>query len=204
MTIRKGEQWGSSIKMPSHIRQAHSDAEIAQCSSGDFISITGGDIHFALGSPVLLESELDCTLLQLDALHVHITLADGSRCDSFAASCIQIGRFFSPIHRDRFICLTNGGIVDGRNIAPRAHPNDGRFDVMTIDASMSIRDRLTARKKAVTGSHLPHPLISVRQGDTFTEQRLGRHESLSIDGVDIPKWSEISVSILPDYWQIVV
>lgn len=204
MTIRKGEQWGSRIKMPSHIRQVHSDAEIAQCSSSDFISIKGGDIHFALGSPVLLQSELDCTLLQLDALHVHVTLVDGSRSDSFAASCVQIGRFFSPLHRGRFICLTNGGIVGGRNIAPRAHPNDGRFDVMTIDASMSIRDRLTARKKAVTGSHLPHPLISVRQGDAFTEQRRGRHESLSIDGVDIPKWSEISVSILPDYWQIVV
>ena len=46
MTIRKGEQWGSSIKMPTHIRQAHSDADIAQCSSGEFISITGGDILF--------------------------------------------------------------------------------------------------------------------------------------------------------------
>ena len=204
MTIRKGEQWGSRIAMPSPIRQVHSDSELAHCSSSDFISLTGGDIHFTLGSPVLRETETECTLLPVDALQCRITLTNGSVKELLAASCVEVGRFFSLLHRGRFICITNGGIVDGRNLALRAHPNDGRFDVMTIDASMSLRDRITARKKAVTGSHLPHPRISVRQNDVFTVQGMGRRERLCIDGVTIPHWSEISVRILPDYWQIVV
>ena len=204
MTIRKGEQWGRRIAMPTPIHQVHSDSELAHCSSSDFISLSGGDIHFTLGSPVLLETETECTLLPVDALQCRITLTDGSKRDVSAASCIEVGRFVSLLQRGRFICITNGGIVDGRNLAPRAHPNDGRFDVMTLDAAMSLRDRLTARKKAITGSHLPHPCISVRQNDVFSVQRTGRRERLCIDGINIPNWSEISVSILPDYWQIVV
>lgn len=204
MTIRKGEQWGRRIAMPSHIRHVSSDAEIALCASDDFIALSNGDIHLTLGSPALQQHETECTLLQVDALQVLISFTDGSERVSLAASCIEIGRFFSPLHRDRFICITNGGIVNSRNIAPRAHPNDGRFDVMTVDASMSIRDRLTARKKALTGSHLPHPCLSVRQSDTFSTQRQGHRDVLLIDGVSISDWTEVSVSILPDYWQIVV
>lgn len=204
MTIRKGEQWGSRIAMPSHIRHVSSDAEIALCTSDDFISISNGDIHLTLGSPVLQKNEAECTLLLIDALQVHILLTDGSENVSLAASCIEIGRFFSVLHRHRFICITNGGIVDSRNLAPRAHPNDGRFDVITVEASMSIRERLIARKKALTGSHLPHPCLSVRQSESFSTQRQGHRDDLVIDGVIISDWTEVSVSILPDYWQIVV
>jgi hypothetical protein len=69
---------------------------------------------------------------------------------------------------------------------------------------MSFRNRLLAHKKAVTGTHLPHPQISVHQVDTFNSQNVGRGESLAIDGTNIANWTEISVTILPDYWQVVV
>jgi diacylglycerol kinase family enzyme len=129
---------------------------------------------------------------------------DGSEQHMIASSRVEIGAFLSPIGRRRFVCVTNGGIVNGRNLAPRAHPNDGRLDVMTVDATMTFRNRLIARKKAVTGTHLPHPRISVRQDDTFISQKSGKRERLSVDGIAIKEWSEVFVMIFPDYWQVVV
>ena len=204
MTIRKGEQWGSRIPTPSRIRHVSSDAEIAQCSPEDFIAVGGGDIYTTLGSPAFVSAADECTLLPMDALQVEILLSDASEKSCTAASSIEIGSLVSPFKSARFICVTNGGIVSSRNFAPRAHPNDGRLDIMQIAETMSFRDRLTAKKKALTGTHVPHPSISLRQDETFGAKRSGEREKLRIDGVTVANWIEVSVSIVPDYWQIVV
>jgi hypothetical protein len=204
MTIRKGEQWGSRISTPSRIRHVSSDAEIAQCSPEDFIAVGGGDIYTTLGSPAFVSDSDECTLLPMDALQVEILLSDASEKSCTAASCIEVGSLVSPLKSGRYICVTNGGIVSGRNLAPRAHPNDGRLDIMQIAETMSFRDRLTARKKALTGTHVPHPSISHRQDETFSAKRSGEREKLRVDGVSVANWIEVSVSIVPDYWQIVV
>lgn len=204
MTIRKGEQWGRRIAKPSRIRHVSSDAELAQCSSEDFISLGDGDIYATIGSPTMLPDLDECTLLPIDALHVKILSLDASEKYCTAASCVEIGSFISLLKSGRYICVTNGGIVSGRNFAPRAHPNDGRLDIMLVAESMSFRDRLTARKKAITGTHIPHPSISLRQDETFSAKRLGERDKLQIDGVTVANWIEVSVSIVPDYWQIVV
>ena len=204
MTIRKGEQWGTRISKPSRIRHVSSDAEIAQCSSEDYISVGGGDIFTTLGSPAFISDSDECTLLPMDALQVKILLSDASEKSFKAASCIEVGSLMSPLKSGRYICVTNGGIVSGRNFAPRAHPNDGRLDIMLVAETMSFRDRLTARKKALTGTHVPHPSISLRQDETFSTKRLGERDTLRIDGITAANWLEVSVSIVPDYWQIVV
>jgi diacylglycerol kinase family enzyme len=142
--------------------------------------------------------------LSIDALLIRVVKPDDSDQELIAASRIEVGSFLSPLGRRRFVCVTNGGIVNTRNLAPRAHPNDGRIDVLTIDASMTFRNRLIARNKAMTGTHLPHPQISVRQDQSFHTSKLDRGEKLSIDGILVREWSEIFVSIMPDYWQVVV
>jgi hypothetical protein len=182
----------------------HCDADLSKCSRDEFVSLTNGDIHQALGSPRPVQNQSDCTLLPIDALQVHVVSLDGSAKHMVASSRVEIGSFLSPIGRERFVCVTNGGIVNGRNLAPRAHPNDGRLDVLTIDSSMTYRHRLIARKKAVTGTHLPHPKISIRQDDAFSAQKLRRGERLTVDGVAIKDWSEVLVTVTPDYWQVVV
>jgi hypothetical protein len=205
MTIRRGEQWGFRIALPSAIRRVNSDAELAQCVSSDFISVGGGDLFRTVGSPQPVQDEDECTLLPIDALQIRVALIDGTEKIILASSRIEIGSLLGfPLRRRRYICITNGGIVDNRNLAPRAHPNNGKFDVLVLDKSMSFRDRWVARKKAVLGTHIPHPNITVRQIDNFHVQNDGRDESLSIDGIHVEEWSELSVTILPDYWQIVV
>jgi hypothetical protein len=204
MTIRKGESWGRRIPIPPLIRRVESDAELSRCSQSEFISLTGGDIHRTLGSPPPVQGNHECTLLSIDALVIRVVKPDDSDQELIAASRIEVGSFLSPLGRRRFVCVTNGGIVNTRNLAPRAHPNDGRIDVLTIDASMTFRNRLIARNKAMTGTHLPHPQISVRQDQSFHTSRFDRGERLSIDGILVREWSEIFVSIMPDYWQVVV
>jgi hypothetical protein len=204
MTIRKGEQWGTRIPTPSLIRRVHNDAELAQCLSSEFISVSGGDIFQTLGAPIPVRSEEECTLLSIDALQVRVVMRDGSEEIFTASSRVEIGSFLSPFRQRKFVCITNGGVVKGRNLAPRAHPNDGRFDYMTVDSSMTLRHRLIARKKAETGTHVPHPMISVRQDETFAAMRSDRGEKLCIDGIGATNWAEVFVTITPDYWQIVV
>jgi hypothetical protein len=60
----------------------------------------------------------------------------------------------------QYLSIRDGATWD---VAPRAHPGDGRVDVVRVDRAMSLRDRRTATQRLPLGAHLPHPYISVRQ-----------------------------------------
>ena len=47
------------------------------------------------------------------------------------------------------------------NLAPRAHPGDGLLDV--LDATLSLGDRLVAKRRLAAGYHVPHPRIDYRR-----------------------------------------
>jgi hypothetical protein len=65
------------------------------------------------------------------------------------------------------LILSNSGIVRGRDVLPRAHPNDGYVDVLTIDEAITTRQRLFAWRRAKTGSHLPHPQLRASRSTEF-------------------------------------
>lgn len=205
MTIRKGEEWGTRIVAPDDLILLPDDAHLAQLNADAIGVLIGGDIHHTLGSPPPVLSGADCTQLEIDAMQVLITLMDGEQFILLASSRVEIGSFRpSLLMRKRYVCVTNGGIVDTRNLAPRAHPNDGVIDCLKISEDMSLRIRLTAMKKARSGTHVPHPQISVSRSDCYSFQQEFARETLSVDGVTIPGWSSVSVTVLPDYWKIVV
>jgi hypothetical protein len=60
----------------------------------------------------------------------------------------------------QYLSIRGGATWD---VSPRAHPGDGRVDVVRVDRAMSLRDRRTANQRLPLGAHLPHPYISVRQ-----------------------------------------
>jgi hypothetical protein len=138
-------------------------------------------------------------------MFIEIQTAAFDEYSQLAASSVEIGTFRpSFIHRNRYVCITNGGLVHGRNLAPRAHPNDGILDSVTMTKSMTFRDRLNARKKSLTGTHLPHPEIQVSRGESFSYLRASKSEQLSIDGQKVADWISIRITVQPDYWKIVV
>jgi hypothetical protein len=205
MTIRKGEQWGIEIVAPSSLILLKDDRQLASIKKSDVGVLMAGDIHQALGSPMPVQPGALCTQLEIDAMLVEIQTATFDDVSQLASSCVEIGTFRpSFIHRRRYVCITNGGLVHGRNLAPRAHPNDGVLDSVTLSSAMTFRDRLSAQKKALTGTHLPHPEILVSRGESFSYLRTNKSEHLSIDGQRVMDWVSVRVTVQPDYWKIVV
>jgi diacylglycerol kinase family enzyme len=205
MTIRKGEEWGTRITAPEVITEVGGDGAIATFGRDDIMSLFKGDLFDALGCPAIVQPGAPCTLLEIDAFQCEITLKDGAVKKDIAASCIEIGSFAPRIGRSsRYVCISNAGIVRGRNLAPRAHPNDGFLDVLEVSESISLRNRIQALKRSATGTHLPHPDISARRSVDCEFHNESGSEILRIDRSKISSWNSIRITVIPDYWKIVV
>jgi diacylglycerol kinase family enzyme len=57
----------------------------------------------------------------------------------------------------RIIVAMNAQWLGRYDLGPSAHPGDGLLDIS--DGDLAIRERFQARRRARTGSHLPHPAI---------------------------------------------
>lgn len=197
MTIEKGKPWGSPCVV-SHSRVVvSSDRELASCAAVVETSLSGGDIWRSLGSPQIPAVGTAATRVNIDAIHVEI---DEER-ELFASSSVEVGSFLG---RGRYLCIANASFVGVRNIAPRAHPNDGSLDYLEIDASISQRQRWIASRRSLTGTHIPHPNITTRRLRKIEIQRGRSSEKLRIDGVVHKNWSSLRVHIEPDHWQVLL
>jgi diacylglycerol kinase family enzyme len=87
------------------------------------------------------------------------------------------------------------------NLAPRAHPGDGRLE--TFDVTMGLGDRLKARSRLRDGSHLPHPDI-VHRRTSATQVDLDRATPVWLDGERIDTARTLSIRVEPDALQVVV
>lgn len=206
MTIEKGREWGSSVLVPPNVIRASSDAELATNQQGSLCIVTAGDLWRTLGEPTIRHEGDVATAVSIDALEVTVNTTS----DAFvllASSSVQIGNLLSLSsawrHR-RFVVLTNCGLINDANVAPRAHPNDGVFDVVTFSGNMNFKQRLLSRQRLRTGTHLPHPHISVSRNTTFQTSRAHAHEVLSVDGITVKNWLSVSVRILPDFWRVII
>lgn len=205
MTIRKGEEWGTPVVAPDGILQVASDDVIALHQSDVVMSLEGGDLFEALGCPQVVTPGAMCTLLPVDAIHIEVTLPNGTTQVMRAASCVEIGSFSPRFgQRSRYVCISNAGIVKNRNLTPRAHPNDGFLDVLHVSKEIALRDRLQAMKRSHTGTHIPHPDISATRGTEFAYDNDGNRETLHIDHRKFSSWTHIHITVIPDYWKIVV
>lgn len=190
MTIRRGEPWGSEVERPATVRVAHGDAELAALvaddPAGDY-AVDGGDLHRTVGAP--RSAGRRSHRLPIDVLDV---VTDRSR--HVAVAHVVIRRHW---WRGRVVFVCNVDHVGRWNVAPRAHPNDGRFDVVDVAAAMGPRDRWEARRRLPTGSHVPHPEISVRSATewSWTDPR-GAH--VWVDGIDTGRATAVTVRIRSD------
>jgi hypothetical protein len=200
MTMKRGEQWGVTTTRTSDDVMVKGDNELVSSSTHDRIMITGGDIARSLGNPSTPLVGSSCIEVPIDALRVVITLKDGTTHTTIAASHVIIGSWL----RGRLICVSNGGFIGSKNVSPRAHPNDGFFDVMSLDETMGLQQRLLARHKSILGTHTPHPLIKSSRNRSIEHFSNHRSEHLHIDGRRIRSWTCVQVEIVPDYWRVLV
>ena len=204
MTIKKGEPWGAPFVVPVETRDVAGDHDLAAGTKSDIHIVQSGDIFDALGQPNAPIVGQTRTLIHIDALQCTITTQSGHH-ELLAASSVTIGRWrTTPWSTRRFVCVTNGGLYKNKNVAPRAHPNDGMLDIVEVSAAMPWRQRAQSYQRARTGDHLPHPLISVSRGTECEFSLEHSRENLCVDFQPIENWQSIRVKIIPDYWQVIV
>ena len=194
MTIRRGEEWGRTVARPADLQIAGSDAELAALVARDpsgVYGLAGGDIFRSLGSP---EPRDPLQRLPMDALEVR--LDDGEPVLAVAHVVARRGWWRGPL-----LAVMNADHVGAWNVAPRAHPNDGKADAVEVDPSMTLRHRWQARDRLPQGTHVPHPSITVR---TVTESvwTFARPTDLRVDGVDHGRATRLAVRVLPDHFAI--
>lgn len=190
MPIRRGEPWGHERERPRDAVVVTNDAELASLAECDgrhgAVIVAGGDLWRSLGAPADRDP---VQLLPIDLLEV---VVDGDRHLAAAHVLARTSWWRGPI-----LAVLNVGSMGDWEVAPRAHPNDGRMDVVQVDESMSIRQRWVARSRLPLGTHLPHPAISVRslrEGSWHFDRAV----RVWLDGRPIGSARSIEVRVLPD------
>ena len=201
MTIRSGEEWGEKVdSAPEGTRTAFTDRDVAQALEDRHpVLVRGGTLYQSLGSPV---GDVVRRRLPIDLVEI----VDTSSETRIAASVANISLSLrGPLRRGcgRIIVVTNCGEFAGVRPCPRAHPNDGAFDVLEVDASMTLFQRRLAWKKAVSGSHLPHPSLSVWSGEKLC-LNVEPNEQIIVDGVDLKFTGDVELRVIADSGEIFI
>jgi YegS C-terminal NAD kinase beta sandwich-like domain len=188
VTIRRGEDWGEVVPVPADAVEVGTDAELAALvEAGDPrpLRLTGGDVVATVGGR---GSAVRC--LPLDIVRVD---ADDRRITAVAHVVARGPTWW----RGPIIAVLNADRIGSWDVAPRAHPNDGRLDVVEVDASMSVRARWQAHRRLPTGTHLPHPAIHTARV-TARAWTFDRPLRLWVDGVERGTVRSLAVAVEPD------
>ena len=161
MTIHKGEPWGEAAECPPDVRVVSTDRDLRDWviwhRTRDQpirpIGVSGGDMARTCGGAS--GTHLLSVKVVVDAMRV--TLDDNA--PTWGAAHVVARREW---WRGDVAMVMNAQFYGPYDVAPRSHPNDGKLDVVLIEAAMSPRERLQARQRARTGTHLPHPHIGSR------------------------------------------
>ena len=174
MVVKKGTQWGRAGRPGPSVPVARSDEEAARLLARGSMELilVSGDMARTIGSsgnersPHFLSVPID--LLVVSVRH------DGRLAEYRALShCVVRQRWTAGgLLRGGITAACNAQFINGRNIAPRGHPNDGRFEVVEIDSRASLRQRLLIFSRMSSGTHLPHPDVRMRQVTAYTESHL--------------------------------
>ena len=191
MTIQRGEPWGVEVPAPPGLVPVHSDVELAESDPATPVALAGGDLFASLGSPPLRDPMLR---VEIDVLAVTL---DGERTVPAVAHVVMRRSWW----RGWVVAVMNVDQLGPWNVAPRAHPNDGVFDVVEVAPEMRPRERLAARRRLATGTHVPHPHIATGRYDHH-EWRFERPQQVWIDGRRIGQARHVEIHLTPDAREI--
>jgi hypothetical protein len=198
VTVRKGEAWGAQGSLPDGGVVVGSDAaaravlEAARREGRPYpaLGLTGGDLCRTLGGRGALTTTASCDL--------GLALVDG-KVRLFVAHVVVRGR---SLWRGSAVGVLNAQYVGRWDVAPRAHPGDGKLDVVEVDPSLSVGDRWKAWRRLPAGAHVPHPRITARQVPAVQLDVDGRR--VVIDGEVLTGARTLSVRVEPDALTVVV
>ncbi len=203
MTIGKGTPYGRLAPLAADGVVVASDAEAAAVVTEARragrpvppLGLLGGDLCRTLGG--LGDRERlhgpDATTFPVD---LGCVLLDG-RLHWFVAHLAAHRRAW----QGRFAVAMNAEWLGELDLGPRAHPGDGLLDV--TEGSLGLRERLAARRRARTGTHLPHPGLRTRRSAAVS---LSFPDAVPVhlDGVAVGSARELVLHLEPDALTVVV
>jgi len=203
VTIRKGSAYGEPGALPDGGVVVRSDAEAAEVVTEarrgghqiPVLGLVGGDLCRTLGGlgDVDRLRGPDATTFPVDLGGV---LLDG-RIHWFVAHLAAHRRGWAG----PFAVAMNAEWLGPLDLGPRAHPGDGLLDV--TEGRLGLRARLAARRRARTGSHLPHPGLRTSRSAAATLS-FPDGVPVRLDGVAVGTARELLVHVEPDALTVVV
>ena len=206
MTIKKNTEWGQEVaQCPPHQRVC-SDYEMGDHLSrqtANMFVLVGGSLFETLGEPSLPVVGASARCLPCDVILIGI-LADDTLTNVIAVNDVAIRNTWlrGGWLRGPVLVVTNTGMRRGRQIAPRAHPNDGHLDVISV-ASMNMRQRVIGWSKAKIGNHVPHPKIVISR-TTHLDLTVSPKQRLFVDGRRHHRASRVTLTIAPDAAHVLI
>ena len=203
MTIEKGTAWGDPGPLPDDGVVVRSDADArrvveAARRAGERpppLGLLGGDLCRTLGGrgdEGRLRSD-DAMRFPVD---LGAVLLDG-RLHWFVAHLVAMRSWW----RGRVVMAMNAQWRGDDNIAPRGHPNDGLIEV--LDLSLPLRQRWQARRRMPSGTHVPHPGITVERTRAI-QVTLERPLPVVLDGDPVGTARNLALRVEPDALTVVV
>ncbi len=208
MTIRKNEDWGVTVTRPENLVICETDAAASQLATNYFlqqkpipaIAITRSNLSRALGTT---GADIDSQNMQATPFDlIEITFADDSKTGQRVLA-LGYGVLRKSWWSGEIVAAMNTSFIGDWDCAPRSHPNDGKFDLLTVKSEMKPTQRLIASRRLRLGTHLPHPQISVKQLTSF-EADCSAEPNLYVDNRKFVCVNQCKFRLLPDaltlYW----
>ena len=208
MTIRKNEDWGSTVARPENLVICETDAAASHLATYYYlrhkpipaIAITRSNLSRALGTK---GADTDSQKMQATPFDlIEVTFVDASTVEQIVLA-LGYGLLRKSWWRGGIFAAMNTSFVGDWDCAPRSHPNDGKFDLLTVNSEMKPSQRLIASRRLRLGTHLPHPQISVKQITSF-EADCSTEPNLYVDNRKFACVNHCKFRLLPDaltlYW----
>jgi hypothetical protein len=202
VTVRKGHDWGEVTTFPPGVEVVQDGRELFEWLNGDrrgpAVGVTGrGDLTRTLGTAkdgaAVLERGTTVVRVCVD---VGLADHDGGM-HRFASHAVA--RRAGPLGwwRGPILGAFNAQYHGRWDVAARAHPNDGRLDIVEVAASMPLRQRWLGRRRLPTGQHVPHPDVKTRS-TTGESWEFGEALALYLDGIPVGTTGRLRVTVDPD------
>ena len=198
MPIAKGEDWGEPGRLPDGAPIFSADGQVSRAvemARGHGIEqptfgLTGGDLWRTLGAPPGGVDRLRNGPATRVVVDVGWMVFDDREIEhAFVAHCVARTRLWGEA-----LAVMNAEWLKQWDVAPKSHPGDGWLDV--TDANLSWSERHKVRKRLPTGTHLPHPGLTisrVRQAEFEFEHR----RRLYLDGAPFPRIRRLKFRLQP-------
>ena len=208
MTIRKGQDWGERVETPTDLLVFTDDSSantylkevFAKGRELQSIAILNSNLArvFGLNGATIGSTTMLRTRLDLIEVSYVLLSSQTAKMNYLGNAIIRNGWL-----RGAITGVFNSSFIGSWDCAPKAHPNDSKLDVVSIDQSMNLRQRLTAKRLVKLGSHLPHPKISYKQTESFKID-LQEPAHLFVDSIDLGMVRQCDFRVISDalslYW----